>query len=150
MLARLASVLLLCRFAGLTHRLVHDPPQPEVLGDLDKHCPIIDIDDVPSRQLGDIEGQPIDIHIGLADVDVARTDEEVDQSMQVEASDSVFHQLSAFVAHGGDGEVVLPLHFEEEVDGLIVGGSLLLDECFERRFVERPRPVEHNPVKIRV
>ena len=44
---------------------------PQAFGNLDKHRRVFDIDHLPGGRLGDIQRQPENVGVGLADVDKA-------------------------------------------------------------------------------
>ena len=58
--------------SGCIVTLVKDTLDPETLGHLDKHGPIIDVNNLLRIYLSDIQGNPEHVCIGFAIVDKAR------------------------------------------------------------------------------
>jgi len=73
---------------------------PQRLRDLDEHRPVFDVDNLPGRDLSDVQRHPINILIGLAKVDEAGGDEEVHKAVQLELPRLV----------GVEGEVMAIFH----------------------------------------
>ena len=75
---------------------------PQTFRYLDEHRGVFDIDDLPGWHLGDVQRQPKDVRVGLADVNEARGNKEIHNRAQLEFSNPVRVQVTRFVADDGD------------------------------------------------
>ena len=74
---------------------VKNAANPQTFGDLDKHRGVFDIDYLPGGHLGDVQRQPEDVSVGLADMDEAGGNEEIHERAQLECFESDAHSVRA-------------------------------------------------------
>src|SRR5664280_3300900 len=86
-----------------------DAVDAEAIRGFDEHGNIVDVHDALRRDLGDVQREPEDVRVGLADVDEAGRDEEVYKSGKVERSNTIRIQLARFVADDDDLQPVWTL-----------------------------------------
>src|ERR1700677_2273622 len=60
---------------------VKDASNPQAFGDFNEHRGVFDIDHLPGRRLGDVQREPKDVRVGLADVDEAGGNEGIHKSV---------------------------------------------------------------------
>src|ERR1035441_7673455 len=64
------------RARGIVIRVKY-APNAETLRDLDEHRRVFDVKYLPGRRLGDVQRQPIDVRVGLAEADEAGGDKRI-------------------------------------------------------------------------
>src|SRR5580692_7009281 len=69
--------------------MMPDRVHAETGGHLDEHRAVLDVGHPPRVRLRDVEGDAEDVLVGLAEVDIARDDEEVDEGVEPEPPDAV-------------------------------------------------------------
>jgi hypothetical protein len=75
-----------------------DTANPQTLSDLHEHGRVFDVDYLPCRRLGNVQGKPIYVRVGLTDVDVARGDKGIHEIVQLELMDPIIIHNSRLVA----------------------------------------------------
>ena len=101
-------------------------PNPQAFGDLHEHRRVVHIDDLPGWRLGDVQREPKDVRVGLADVDEAGGNERIHKPIQLELSNPIRIEFAPFVAHHGDLYPVPDLELRHQRDHL--GGRFRLRE----------------------
>jgi hypothetical protein len=83
-----------------------DASDPQDFGDLREHRSVLDIYDLARRYLDDVEREPKYISVWFQEVDEARGNEEIHESVQFEFLNPICIQLSPFIAEDGDFQPV--------------------------------------------
>jgi hypothetical protein len=86
---------------------VKDAANPQTLRDLDEHPSVFDIDDPLGWHLGDVQRQPKDVRVGLAQVDEAVGNKKICQPVQFEFLNPLRIQFARFVADHGNLQAML-------------------------------------------
>jgi hypothetical protein len=79
-----------------------DAVNTEALGDFDKHGAIVGLHDPLGFRLRCVEREPVDVLIGLADVDEAGGNKRIHKPVQLELANPIRIQFAPFVADHGD------------------------------------------------
>ena len=73
----------------------------QALSNLNEHRSIVDKDCLRGLDLSYVQSKPENVHVGLADVNVARGNEAIHELIQFELPNSIRIQLAPFVADDG-------------------------------------------------
>src|ERR1019366_5545988 len=68
---------------------VKNASNPQTFRDLDEHRGVFDIDYLPGWCLGDVQRNPKDVHVGLAETDEAGGNKGIYKSIQLELSNPI-------------------------------------------------------------
>src|SRR5208283_4960624 len=88
----------------------------EGFGNLDEHEPVVEIGNLFGRNLGNVQGDTVDVLVGLAHVDEAGRDEKVDEALELEHLDATLVEFAAFVVDHGNLQFVPSLEGADKVD----------------------------------
>jgi hypothetical protein len=100
---------------------------------------------LPGRSLGDVERQPKDVLVGLAEVDEAGGNKRIHKPGQLELANPIRIQFPPLVADHGDLQPVPDLELGDQLDHLAVGFRLREHEAPKLSPGERSLLVEDDP-----
>jgi hypothetical protein len=89
---------------------VKNASNPQALRDLDEHRGVVDVDYVTEWHLGDVQRQPKDVCVGLAEVDEAGGNNAIYKPVQFELANPMRIQFARFVADHDDLQPVPDLN----------------------------------------
>ena len=127
---------------------VKNASNPQTFRDPDEHRGVFDIDYLSGWRLGDVQRQPEDVRVGLADVDEARGNKEIDKPIQLELSNPIRIQFARFVADHGDLQPVPDLDLSNQFDHFGIRFRLREHEVPKLRPGERSLLIEDHTTQI--
>src|SRR5208282_1002609 len=95
---------------------VKNASNPQTLRYLDEHRSIFNIDHLPGWHLGNVQRQPKDVRVRLAEVDKARGNKSIHKPVQFELSNPIRIQFTRFVADHNDLQSILCLELADQLD----------------------------------
>ena len=97
---------------------VKNASNPQAFRDLNEHRRVFDIDDPPGWRLGDVQCQPKNVRVWLADVDEAGGHKRIHNPVQLELANPMAIQFTRFVADHDNLQPMPNLELSHQLDHL--------------------------------